>query len=211
VLGNDMKEIPGTKGYDRFVNCFIKSSQSLSFKESCNDFLEFLPPIPGLVLDVGAGAGQNSAALARLGYSVVAVEPMSDFLDAAQIKYSSFPIRWLSGSLPMVECLGSDQRKFDLIIVIGVWHHLNEVERAQAMKRLVSLLNKDGICAFSLRNGPPGMGTHVFQTDANHTIEQAEELGLTCIFIREDQPSLLKDKDDVKWARLVFRRSNTYG
>jgi 2-polyprenyl-3-methyl-5-hydroxy-6-metoxy-1,4-benzoquinol methylase len=205
-----MNEILGTKGYDRFVSCFVESSQSLSFKEACKDFLEFLPPISGRVLDVGAGAGQNSAALAELGYSVVAVEPMPEFLDAARIKYSSLPIRWLNGSLPMIECLAFDQRKFDLILVIGVWHHLNEVERAQAMEKLASLLNNDGICAFSLRNGPPGMGTHVYQTDASHTVKQAKKLGLTCIFMQEDQPSILKNKDDVKWARLVFRRSNVH-
>ena len=205
-----MNEIPGTKGYDRFVSCFVESSQSLSLKEAYKDFIQFLQPISGRVLDVGAGAGQNSAALAELGYSVVAVEPMSEFLDAARIKYSSLPISWLIGSLPMIECLASDQRKFDLILVIGVWHHLDEVERAQAMERLASLLNNGGICAFSLRNGPPGIGTHVYPTDANHTVKQAKQMGLTCIFIEEDQPSILKNKDDVKWARLVFRSSNNH-
>ncbi|ABV37733.1 methyltransferase type 11 [Shewanella sediminis HAW-EB3] len=201
-----MSEIPGTKGYGRFVSCFIESSQSLSFNEACKDFIDFLPPISGLVLDVGAGAGQNSAALAELGYSVVAVEPMTEFLDAARIKYSVLPITWLNGSLPMIECLRSDQSKFDLILVIGVWHHLNEAEGALAMKRFASLLNSGGICAFSLRNGPPGMGTHVYQTDANHTVKQAKKLGLECIFMLEDQPSILKNKDDVKWARLVSQK-----
>ena len=201
-----MNETPGTIGYDRFVSCFVETSQSLSFNEVCKDFLEFLPPIPGRVLDAGAGAGQNSAALAELGYSVVAVEPMTDFLDAARIAYSNLPITWLSGSLPKLDCLESDQSKFDLILVIGVWHHLNEAERTQAMERFASLMNSGGICALSLRNGPAGMGSHVYPTDASHTVKQAKKYGLECIFILEDQPSILSNKDDVTWARLVFKK-----
>lgn len=201
-----MSKIPGTKGYDKFVSCFVESSQSLSFNEVCKDFLDFLPPISGRVLDVGAGAGQNSAALAELGYSVVAVEPMAEFLDAARIKYSDLPITWLSGSLPMIECLGPDQMKFDLILVTGVWHHLNEAERALAMERFASLLNRGGTCALSLRNGPAGMGTHVYPTDASQTVKQAKKWGLECLCKLEDQPSIIRNKDGVTWARLVFQK-----
>lgn len=206
ALDTNMTEVPGIKGYDKFVSCFIESSQALCFYEVCKDFLEFLPSISGRVLDVGAGAGQNAATLAGLGYSVIAVEPMTEFLAAARIKYSDLPISWLNGSLPMIECLGSDRRKFDFILVIGVWHHLNEAERALAMERFASLLNSGGKCALSLRNGPPGIGTHVYQTDAGHTVKQAKKWGLKCIFRLEDQPSILRNKDDVKWARLVFQK-----
>jgi SAM-dependent methyltransferase len=201
-----MSKITGTKGYDRFVNCFIESSQSLAFNKACKDFIPFLPSRPSRVLDVGSGAGQNSAALAELEHSVVAVEPMPEFLAAARSKYPDLPITWLNGSLPMMDCLGSAPKKFELILVIGVWHHLNETERTLTMERFASLLNSGGKCALSLRNGPSGMGSHVYPTSASQTIKQAKKFGLDCVFIQENQPSIHKNKNDVTWARLVLQK-----
>lgn len=199
-----MNKVPGTEGYGRTINRFIEGCQALNFYEVCKDFLDFLPPVPGCVLDAGAGVGQNAAALAKMGYSVTAVEPLADFLAAARTKYSGLPINWLMGSLPMLECLTSREKQFDFILVVGVWHHLDERERALAMERLVYLLNSGGKCALSLRNGPAGMGTCVHQTDADYTVKQAKEWGLKCVFRLDDQPSIFSNKENVKWVRLVL-------
>ncbi len=202
-----MNKVPGTEGYDNLINGFIETSQALSFYEVCKDFLEFLPPVPARILDVGAGAGQNSAALAELAYSVTAIEPMKAFLAAARHQYSTLPIAWLSGSLPELECLGANEGQFDFILVIGVWHHLSETERALAMKRIASLLCLGGKCALSLRNGPAGLGTCVYPTQASFTTKQAKKWGLDCILKLEDQPSIMGNKDKVKWTRLVFQKT----
>ncbi|MFM7600712.1 MAG: class I SAM-dependent methyltransferase, partial [Pseudanabaena sp.] len=71
-----MEVVPGTEGYQRSIEPFIQTSQALSFNVVCSDFLRFIPAPPCRVLDIGAGAGQNSAALAALGHAVTAVEPM---------------------------------------------------------------------------------------------------------------------------------------
>lgn len=201
-----MNNVPGTEGYDHAAHWFIECSQALNFHEVCKDFLGYLPSTPARILDVGAGAGQNAAALAELGYSVTAVEPMAKFLTAARTKYSNFPITWLAGSLPALECLKAEKKQFDFILVVGVWHHLNEEEQALAMKRLASLLGCGGQCAITLRNGPPGMGTRVYSTDAGQTIKQAKDYGLECILKLENQPSILGNKEGVKWARLVLQK-----
>jgi len=74
---------PGTEGYDRFVPLFIQSSQSLDFDLVCKDFIAFLPSKNAKILDLGAGAGQHSAALDKRGFNVTAIEPMIEFLKAA--------------------------------------------------------------------------------------------------------------------------------
>lgn len=201
-----MTNTPGTQGYDRFIGGFIETSQSLNFEDVCKDFVDFLPSVPGRVLDAGAGAGQNAAALAELGYRVTAVEPMAEFLHAARTQYKELPITWLNGSLPNLECLEADQKHFDLILVIAVWHHLSEKEQGLALQRIEALLAPGGVCALSLRNGPAGLGTQVYPTSANHTLEHAKELGLECLFHSEEQPSMLANKPEVKWARLVLKK-----
>ena len=164
-----MDDVPGTKGYEKVVSKFIEVSQALNFSEVNRDFLQFMPTEASCVLDAGAGAGQNAAALARLGHSVVAVEPMSAFLAAARSTYQDVGVTWVEDSLPLLKKLGAAPNQFSFILVDGVWHHLDNDERIQAMTRFSTLLDDGGACAISLRHGPAGAGTHVFPTDVRDT------------------------------------------
>ena len=199
-----MTTVPGTAGYDRSIQRFIASSQALDFAEVCQAFVDYLPPLPGHVLDAGAGAGQNAAAIAKMGHAVVAVEPMPDFLAAARTTYADLSITWLNDSLPRLEQLGPAPAQFDFILVDGVWHHLDEAARDIAMARFALLLKPGGRCALSLRNGPAGLGTCIYPTDASWTIQQAQVCGLACVFCLENQPSIFSHKQDVIWSRLVL-------
>lgn len=184
---------------------FIEVSQSLSFAQVCADFIDFLPSSPARVLDVGAGAGQNSAALAELGHSVIAVEPMEPFLSAARARFRHLPISWHQDSLPLLESLPVED-DFGFVLVEAVWHHLDPFERKKALERITSLISSGGTCAFSLRNGPAGQGSRVFPTDSTSVVIEARELGLECVFRRDNLPSILPNKKDVYWSRLVFRK-----
>ena len=201
-----MSFVPGTQGYEKSIRLFVDASQALNFREVCKDFLEFLPVTPARILDAGSGAGQNSAALAEMGHSVVAIEPMEQFLSVAQNIYSHHQVTWLRDSLPLLQHLGEEKEQFEFILVDGVWHHLDEEERACALKRIVHLLTPDGKCGLSLRNGPPGIGTHVFPTEAEHTVQQARRLGTQCVFRIENLPSILPNKENVIWAHIVLQK-----
>ena len=196
----------GIEGYDRFINLFIESNQTLDFHQVCADFIDFLPEKSINILDVGSGAGQNSAALAKLGYKVTAVEPMLQFLVAAKHSYKELNINWLSGSLPELSCIAVEHSKFDFVLIDAVWHHLNEEERGRAAIRLSQIINSGGSGALSLRNGPAGMGTRVFPTKAEETIAQFQNLGFRSVFQLHDQPSFYSFKQDVKWSRIVLEK-----
>ena len=199
-----MTFVPGIEGYERSVQRFVESSQALDFAEVCRDFLDHLPLLPGRVLDAGAGAGQNAAAIAKMGHLVVAIEPMADFLAAARATYANLPVTWIDDSLPKLQQLGSAPAQFDFILVDGVWHHLDEAARSRAISRFAFLLKPGGKCALSLRNGPAGMGTCIYPTDASCTLKQAQACGLECVFRLENQPSIFSHKKNVTWSRLVL-------
>ena len=196
----------GTAGYERFIPLFIESSQALDFNIVCKDFVDFLPLAHSTVLDLGAGAGQNSAALEKLGFKVTAIEPMKAFLNAAMATYKDTSIEWLHDSLPYLCCLDSHEQSFDFVLIDAVWHHLNETERALAVKKISAVIKTNGRCGISLRNGPAGMGTQVFPTDGNDTINLFERYGFKCIFRRSNQASKLPNKQNVKWTRLVLEK-----
>jgi SAM-dependent methyltransferase len=172
----------GTQGYERFIPLFIASSQALDFYIVCKDFVNFLPVKYSHVLDLGSGAGQNAAALDKLGFKITAVEPMGAFLNAAINTYKSTSIIWLNDSLPDLVCLDSHEEKFDFVLIDAVWHHLSEAERAKAASKIATVIKNNGRCALSLRNGPCGMGSKVFPINSNDTIKLFERYGFKCIF-----------------------------
>ncbi|MEM6822591.1 MAG: methyltransferase domain-containing protein [Verrucomicrobiota bacterium] len=203
--------ISGVQGYNQVIPSFIRSSQALDFKQTNRDFLPYLPSLPARVLDVGSGAGQNAAALANLGYSVVAFEPFIPFLKAAQSTYSRSKIQWIEDCLPGLESLGEKTPLFDFILVDGVWHHLDIEERDASLLRLSELLRPRGLIAISLRNGPAGAGTHLFPTDSRATIQFAKTIGFSAILHLENQPSLMPSKPNVVWSRIVLRKHSFKG
>lgn len=198
--------VPGTAGYGRAVEHFVDLSRALSFDVVCRDFLRFLPEPPARVLDAGAGAGQNAAALTEKGHEVVAVEPFGPFLDAARAGYPQHGVLWLNDSLPELATVPDQETGFDFILATGVWHHLSSAEQSRALERFRDLLKPGARCALSLRNGPPGLGTCVYPTCVRAILDDASGLGFETDFLIEDQPSLLPGKDDVRWSRVVLRK-----
>lgn len=197
----------GTEGYEQFIQLFIETSQVLDFSVVCKEFIAFLPLPPASVLDAGSGAGQNAVALAALGYDVTAVDPMQVFLDAAKKIDTRQSVQWLKGCLPFLNCISQEVQQFDFILIDAVWHHLNETEREQTVIRLSNLIKLGGICAISLRNGPAGIGTRIFTTNSDDTIKQFEKFGFECLFSVSNQDSIISNKKDVKWARVVLQKN----
>lgn len=199
-----MNKVPGTQGYEAGVERFIKVSRSLRFESTYPGFVTFLPKRPAKVLDVGCGIGQNAAALAKLGYSVTALEPFERFISAAQNIYRDSSVRWMQDSLPSLELLGSSG-PFDFILMAAVWQHLDEEERRDAMDTVASLAAPGCHVAMSLRNGPAGLGSRVFPIDVDRTIGDASARGFSRVYLERDRPSILPNKVGVRWAYLVLR------
>lgn len=201
-----MKNVKGTQGYGADVDRFIFVTEEVDFEELHQPYLGLIPTEPSRVLDTGAGVGRDSAVLASMGHSVVAVEPMPEFLDAARRLHDSPNIQWVHDSLPELEKLGDELDQFDFVLASAVWHHINMTERTVAMSRIADLVRTGGILAMSLRNGPVGAGTHTFPTDYNQTIESAIDFGFKMMLALTDQPSLIAGKGEVKWSKLAFKR-----
>ncbi|CCN49078.1 putative S-adenosyl-L-methionine-dependent methyltransferase [Vibrio nigripulchritudo MADA3029] len=203
---NGMNAVKGTKGYESGVDLFAQASLNLEFEVINRDFLPFLPSVGSHVLDTGCGVGQNAAALAKLGYQVVAVEPLKEFLNIAKATHNEHNINWIEGSLPCLKELQNAHQSFDFILLDGVWHHLNPDERRTCIQRLSDLLSKGGVCAISLRNGPAGMGQHVFPTSDEELLQYVEEFDLQVVLHLQNQPSKIPNKAEVIWSRMALKK-----
>lgn len=206
-----MKQVNGTSGYAEVGSRFCELSESIDFHDIHRCILHLLPEAGSVVLDAGAGSGRDAAALADMGHSVVAVEPMYQFLAEARTKHPSPRIRWVCSSLPDLQELPAEPGPFDFVLCHAVWQHLSIAERPSAMARVATLLKPDGVLALGLRHGPPGAGTCYFPANVAETVALAARMNLAVELCLEDQPSSLPNKTHVTWTRLAFRKTTLPG
>lgn len=197
--------VNGTEGYAENAESLIEQWQQISFEERHEAVMHVLPTHPACVLDVGAGIGTDAAALAEMGHTVVAVEPVAAFRAAGIKQHPSPRIEWLDDSLPDLPIVHSRQEKFDIAMLSAVWMHLDEDERRRAMPSVSALLSDGGMLAMSLRHGPVPKGRRMFDVSAKETIQLANAYGLqTVLNIRTESIQRGNRRMGVTWTRLAF-------
>jgi len=87
--------VPGTEGYADDAAWLIPRYAEVSFEEKYQAVWHLLASVPGSVLDLGAGAGTDSAWLAKRGHRVTAVEPVAAFRDACTRLHPSLQVEWI--------------------------------------------------------------------------------------------------------------------
>lgn len=193
------------QGYDENADILIPRYEALDFDLVHKSVRHLFPKEPGTILDIGAGTGRDAAEFAKLGHRVVAVEPTAAFRDAAAKFHTSPNIQWVDDRLPALDSISDFQEHFDLVILTGVWMHLDDSEQKRAMTNICALMKTSGKLIMSLRHGPIPPGRRMFQVAADTVIDLARENGLKLI-LRQNEQSLQEEnrRAGVKWTHLAF-------
>ena len=108
------------------------------------------------VLEIGAGTGRYSIALAQEGYDVTAVELVERNLDALRAKIMpDMRIRALQGNALDLSMLESES--YDMTLLFGPMYHLiNETDKRQAISEALRVTKPGGILmvAYCITDGP---------------------------------------------------------
>ncbi len=91
-------------------------------RETLRFLARFLPPPPARVLEVGAGGGAISRALARRGYEVTALDEGSE----ASARADGSPVAWVAADFHHYE----PDRPFDAVLFTRSLHHMPPLDRA---------------------------------------------------------------------------------
>src|SRR3546814_10754539 len=113
---------------------------------------ERLPTMATRVVDIGAGTGRDAAWFAGNGHQVLAVEPVQELRAAGIALHKDVRITWLDDRLPELSAVMQEPR-FDLVILSAVWQHLDEDDRAVAIRHLGKMTSHGGLLLLSFRQG----------------------------------------------------------
>lgn len=202
--------VSGTEGYAEQAHAIVGPVEKIRFADLHRPILHLIPTAPCAVLDIGAGTGRDAAALAALGHRVLAVEPTAALRQQAVTLHPCPLIEWLDDSLPDLARVRARGPRFDLIMLTGVWMHLDEAQRRWAMPRLAGLASAGGIVTMTLRHGPVPAGRRMFDVSGDETSALAKAAGLRLTLRLDNQPSQF-NRIDVTWTRLAFVKDDDAG
>ena len=198
------KSLPTTsQWYDSNVDLMVNRYERFSFSEIHENLLEHLPTKrPCMALDVGSGTGRDAAALAELGIDVTAVEPSDAVRKKAEELHPNPRIDWVKDSLPKLKTILKIGSRYDLILLSAVWMHIAPSSREKAFRRLVTLLNLDGLMYITLRHGPFEALQGFWDISDDNIYNLAHKYGLIVV-----NHSTVDDKlanEGVTWTRIVL-------
>jgi SAM-dependent methyltransferase len=200
-------DVPGTEGYAEYAPALANDWRRISFRDLHQPVLHLIPTAPSRILDVGAGMGRDAAALASMGHSVVAVEPVDELRAAAINFYPASSVVWLDDSLPELRLVRERAHAFTVVMVTAVWMHLDEAQRRRGMDTISDLLDEGGLVIMSLRHGPIPTGRRMFDVSAADTIRLAEARHLQLLLnVSSDSVQQTNRNVGAAWTRLAFRK-----
>ena len=198
------KKVAGTAGYGENAAQLATQYESIEFEALHHDVLHLFPTQPSAILDIGAGSGRDSAALARKGHAVTAIEPSKELREEGQRRHALLDIHWIDDHLPDLQVAKRLGRNFDLILLTAVWMHLEKQEREIAMQAIAGLLRPEGKVMMTLRHGPVPPGRQMFDVSPHETVELAAQSGLQARHLSE-RPDMF-DRTDVRWSVVVLEK-----
>lgn len=153
-----------TKGvfdyYDRDAGAFAARYDALRFEDVHKALLPFLPKPPAAILDVGAGSGRDARALVKMGYRVVAVDPVPRLRAGTP----NDGVEWVEDALPELRAIDPKATKFEFILCSAVLMLLQGEEAARSVTTMAKLLLPGGKLAISVRDRNPGEPAELFHS-----------------------------------------------
>ncbi|TDH61598.1 methyltransferase domain-containing protein [Dankookia rubra] len=189
--------------YHRGFREFAEAYEAFGFEQIHAGALPFLPPKPGLMLDIGAGSGRDAGWFAAKGWEIVAVEPAAAMRQEAARRHPSSQIRWLDDRLPALAAVHRLGLGFDLAWLSGVWMHIPPEDRPRAMRKLATLLRPGGRLVLTLRHGPAPEDRPMWPVDAN----EVERLGLDhglALRVATEHVEDRHGRRDIRWRTVIL-------
>jgi SAM-dependent methyltransferase len=197
-----------TRFYNDNADELFPRYRSLRSEDVFKDVIDHVPTKPGFVADIGSGSGRDTQWLAKLGHTVISVEPSVALRTKAISSGMPANAIYVDSSLPELPGLDMFVQRFDLIICSAVWMHLDANERQVALSRIHALLSDDkdarAIITFKVAPEEPGRGMYVLNADV--ITEEFNSHGFTYVSTALNKD--LMNRDDTRWYTTVLYKNS---
>ena len=191
-------------GYDASGADLVARYERLRAEDVHAAFLDFLPlGSDHLALDIGAGSGRDAAWLAGLGYEVVAVEPARGMREAGAALHGGANIRWLDDRLPALATTHRLGLAFDVILLSGVFMHVQPEHRPRAFRKIATLLKPGGRLLISVRDGSGSADRPMWPVSTGELEAYARSQGLMILNIAPGRD--LQQRSEVQWTTCALQ------
>lgn len=190
-----------SKYYNRNAKLLFDKYQSLNPDKVHASWLKYLPPKPGLALDVGGGSGRDAVWLAKKGWEVIAVEPAAALMELGKKATEGQSVTWIDDCLPGLAKLQEYRQKFSLILVSGVLMHMPLQQRVDSMETLAGFIAEDSVLVVTLRQGPDSEGREFYKVSADEIVQFSEKRTLQ-VEVSNTLADELK-RDGVTWQTVI--------
>jgi 2-polyprenyl-3-methyl-5-hydroxy-6-metoxy-1,4-benzoquinol methylase len=188
---------------------FFNSYISIAFESIFNDVMSYLPAPGSSGLDIGAGSGRDSAALASLGFKMTAVEPSSGLRNLAIKHHKSLDINWLDDCLPDLKVVKKLNVNYDFVLLSAVWMHLPPEERQESLHSVSRILKPGGLLFLTLRLGPAEPDRIIYEISTEEALIKSKEAGLDIKYINPiKRDNYMRSK--VMWQILVLNKPHDF-
>lgn len=177
---------------------------SLCFEDVHSNLINYLPPRPARILDVGAGIGRDALRLSALGYFVVACEPNSDLRAYGVNNTVGQSVEWVDDQLPELAKIKVNRDRFDVVLASAVWMHLNKRERRRSLDVLWEILEDDGFVYITYRTKALDKDDIYYSISYREFVSDIEQskMKIDNSFKSEDK----EGRKGVRWFAFVLRK-----
>ena len=137
-----MKIVEKLSGLLRFPAGYLLFQQMVGAESSRKTYLaEYVKPVPGdKILDIGCGPADILDYLPNISYTGLDISP--EYISAAKQRYGSRG-RFCCGDVGLTTIEG-EQGSFDVVVAVGVIHHLDDAQAAKLFTLACRVLKPAG-------------------------------------------------------------------
>jgi 2-polyprenyl-3-methyl-5-hydroxy-6-metoxy-1,4-benzoquinol methylase len=190
--------------YSWMIGDFDKAKES--FKIFCNQN-NIEPTNQGFAIDLGAGNGIQSMALAEIGFAVQAVDFNDKLLNELKLKIAKYPIECIYEDILNIKSIATEN-SVDLVICCG--DTIAHIETFEQLEKLLedcyNLLSREGKLILSFRD----YSNALTDTQRFISVRSDENQILTCVIDYYEQKIKVTDLLHVKEGNTWKQRISSY-
>ena len=171
---------------------------------SLNQLLLKYIPKKSSVLDIGFGSARDLEFLYKNNYDIWGIDPSDKFVANARRRFPTKQDHFFEGCVPFNrEVLGLDI-KFEAVITIAMWMHLQYKQYEDVVKSIVSVLRNFSTVIISYSEGSRTSDGRYFESvDLKYITQLFKNYNFTLIETITNEDSL--NRDNLIWVTVVYK------